>query len=91
MTMAVATKKARVESGDEVKDKKSSRLWIDPSRLPTRLAQKGREQEHPSSHWLKKPEAGSQAGHLKLADVALKHIGDEKPEENRETELNPWT
>lgn len=78
MTTAVGTKKAQIESEIEIKQK-GSRLWIDPLHLPTRLAQRVREGQHPSSRWLRKTDADSQTRYLKLADVALKENGSGEP------------
>ena len=66
-------------------DKKSKRrglrLWINPALLPTRLAQRVREQQ-PANRWIKKSDAAAEGRYLKLADTAFKDAGNsDRPEQ----------
>jgi len=57
------------------------RLWIDPALLPTRLAQRVREQQHPANRWIRKGDTAVEGRYLKLADEAFKDTGNSNKRE----------
>ena len=68
--------------------RKGLRLWINPALLPTRLAQRVREQQHPANRWTKKGDTIGEGRYLKVADSAFKNIGDSNKRQ-QEVSLTP--